>query len=129
MQEKKCYHCGATSQSERAYVHEIVIDGISTRSRPRPRLHCDGCSSVTITMTELQEYEMGAAAAVLCGPVPATGRMVRYARRALGLSRDELAQGIYCEPSKVAAWEDGLEQIDMCSQLALVTLLIPSEVA
>ena len=126
---RKCYHCGSTSQSEKPYTHEIVIDGVSTQSRPRPMLHCDGCSAVTLTMNELQEYEKGAAAAVLCGPVPASGRMVHYARRALGLKREELAEQIYCDVAAVEAWEDGRTQIDAISQMALVTLLIPSEVA
>lgn len=127
--ERKCYHCGSTSRTQRPYVHEIVIDGLPTHSRPRPMMHCDGCSCVTLTMAELREYEMGAAAAVLCGPVPATGKMVRYARRAIGITREELAQEIFCEAEKVEAWEEGREQIDAISQMALVTLLIPSEVA
>lgn len=129
MNGKKCHHCGSTSYSDRPYVHKIEIDGISTQSRPKTRLHCDGCDSVTFTLAELQEYEMAAAASVLCGPVPASGKMVRYARRAIGLSRPDLAKELYSDESKIVDWEEGKEQIDMCSQLALVALLIPSEVA
>lgn len=129
MEEKKCYNCGATGRTVRPYVHEIIIDGLPTQSRPRPKLHCDGCGDVTFTLAELQEFERAAAAAVLCGPVPASREMVRYARRAIGISRQELAQELHCEESKVTAWEKGDEQIDLCSQLALITLLIPSEVA
>jgi hypothetical protein len=92
-------------------------------------LRCDGCGSVTLTLAELQEYEQGAAAAVLCGPVPASGLMVRFSRRALGLSREELAEKLFCDSTKIETWEAGTEMIDLCSQMALVSLLIPSELA
>lgn len=92
-------------------------------------LRCDGCGSVELTLGELQDYEQGAAAAVLCGPVPASGTMVRFARRALGLSREELAAKLFCDEGKISIWENGEEMIDECSQMAMVSLLIPSELS
>jgi ribosome-binding protein aMBF1 (putative translation factor) len=92
-------------------------------------MQCDGCGELTLTMNELQEYERAAAAAVLCTMVPGSGAMVRYARRALGLSKEGLADAIYCNSIDVITrWEDGQEAIDLCSQMAIVALLMPSEV-
>jgi DNA-binding transcriptional regulator YiaG len=105
------------------YEHVSDVAGVSVRDGSGLAPTCAECGAVELSLDRVQRYEQRAAATVLRHVQPATGPMVRYARRALGMTQVELGAALGCAAETVSRWETDAMPIPRVNQLALVALL------
>jgi len=104
----------------RPYTHTEKVGVVTVTDATRQALTCCQCGETYVSADTLGIYELRAArAALLEGKV--TGEAMRYARKALGLSRDELGRLLDRTEENVAAWESTAST--RVEQLAMVGLL------
>jgi DNA-binding transcriptional regulator YiaG len=99
------------------------IGGVKVSDETGLMPQCTRCKNVDLTLDQLAGYERRAAALVLGKAQQANGTMLRYARKALGVTQAELAKLIGHEPETVSRWENDKRPIERAEQLALVALL------
>jgi DNA-binding transcriptional regulator YiaG len=76
-----------------------------------------------VSLKELGRYERRAARTVLREVRNVEPEVLRYARRAMGVTRAQLAQALGVTPETVSRWETGAEAYKPVVPLALATLL------
>src|SRR5690606_38845012 len=74
------------------------------------RLVCDKCGSYTHKSCELQVIELWAALALLNQGV--TGECLKFSRKALGMTKKDLAQEFSVVESQISMWESYSELSD-----------------
>jgi len=95
----------------------IVIDGTAMVAV------CEACGEYDLSVDQLAGYERRAAALVLRDGRHASGAVVRYGRKALGLRQEELAKLLECVVETISRWENDKVEIGRAEQLAIVALL------
>ena len=104
------------------YRHVQDVAGQSVEDSSAFARQCEACGDALVSMKQLAKYERRAAALVLReGSV--NGGVVKFARKALGMTQADLGAAICCRPETVSRWETGVEKIPRASQLAIVALL------
>lgn len=76
---------------------------------------CVDCKNVVITLDEGQKYELRTAKMALDAMRPVTGEVIRFTRKAMGLTKQEFATllGIDSESEEITTrWENDNEQMD-----------------
>ena len=118
----QCRECKSLTIPQ-PYSHTTVIDGIKVHDRTQLKMQCVGCGASRLTMAQVERYERRAAATVLRTVEKASGKMIRYARRAIGLTQEQLADLLQCASETVSRWENDRATVERHHQLALVALL------
>ena len=118
----KCAQCKGPMRSQ-PYEHVSDVAGIVVRDGSGMAPTCAECGAVQLPLDRVQRYEQRAAATALRHVETAPGPMVRYARRALGMTQVELASALDCAGETVSRWETGALPIPRVNQLALIALL------
>jgi putative zinc finger/helix-turn-helix YgiT family protein len=122
MRQPICPECGGPVVIKK-YRHVENVGGVKVNDETAIRPYCTHCGNVDLTLSELAGYERRAAALVLDKVSRANGAMLRYARKALGITQAELAKLIGHEPETISRWETDKRPIERAEQLALVALL------
>ena len=122
MKSKMCPECGGPVTIKK-YRHVENVGGVKVSDETALRPQCSQCGNVDLTLGQLEGYERRAAALVLERVLHASGAMLRYARKALGITQADLDKLIGHEPETVSRWENDKRPIERAEQLALVALL------
>jgi len=83
---------------------------------------CEQCGAYVLTQEQLEESERRAALAVLSDVTAPSGKVLRFARKAVGLRQADLARALDTNPETVSRWE-ALDHIDRTISLAVAHLL------
>jgi len=111
---------GSLSEHER--MHETLVGPARVVHGPAMTLVCDGCGSIELSGEELSCYERRAARALLLEGAP-DGATVRFARKALGLTRAELARAVGIADWTVTLYESGGVVAPQSVRSAIIALL------
>lgn len=122
MRQTICPECGGPVVIKK-YRHVENVGRVKVNDETAIRPFCTQCGNVDLTLNDLAGYERRAAALVLDKIPRANGAMLRYARKALGITQAELAKLIGHEPETISRWETDKRPIERAEQLALVALL------
>lgn len=119
----KCHECGSEDFVERnveigMLVGEYYVYDRSLSRRPV----CTDCGEYTVTHAELVDIELRTAIAAFNKAPHVTGPMLKFARKALGMSRKELADCLSTKAGNVVQWESEERPEELVS-LALLGLL------
>jgi DNA-binding transcriptional regulator YiaG len=120
----KCMSCGVGEMKWRAHKHTENVGGIRVVDQTAFADVCMSCGAADLTDEQLRGYELRAAALVLREKYPVPGSVIKYARKALGLTQSALGDILGHKPETVSRWENnagGAMQRD--GQLALVAVL------
>lgn len=122
MNQVKCAECGGPVMAKK-YRHVETVGGVKVSDETALMPQCTQCNNVDLTLKQLAGYERRAAALALERVLHANGAMLRYARKALGITQAELAKLIGHEPETISRWENDKRPVERAEQLALVALL------
>jgi putative zinc finger/helix-turn-helix YgiT family protein len=120
--KKQCPECGKEMVLKR-YKHETPVGGLRAIDGTQMAFQCDACGEVEITVDQLQGYERRAAALVLRDGRVTNGAVLRFSRKALGLTQAQLAQLLGIASETVSRWENDHDPPNRPHQLAIVSLL------
>lgn len=121
MKKKSCPECGG-SLTVRSDALEIDVAGHRVKDPSLPVPVCDECGAYVLTQEELEESERRAALVVLSDIAAPSGKVLRFARKALGLRQVDLARALDTNPETVSRWEAD-EHIGRQTSLAVAHLL------
>jgi DNA-binding transcriptional regulator YiaG len=82
----------------------VHIEGVKRRT-------CPNCTNEVLTIPRTAELHQTIAAALAAKPMALTGAELRFLRKQLGWSADDLAANLLLPIEKVVAWEDDLAPI------------------
>lgn len=104
-----CYKCGLNFELVKTNrTHKFKHTHVNTYLN---KLHCNKCNEVLIPAMELQKYEMRVAKqAFLSNDID--GPIMKFARKAIGLKREELAKKLNVSAEDIAQWEQRENLID-----------------
>ena len=124
-QAVQCPTCGPSELHVQAYRHEMHVGGVKVLDATGQALVCRSstCGEVLLTTEQLAGYERRAAALVLRDGRRASGAVLRYARKVLGLRQSELGTLIDSAAETISRWENDREAVPRTVQLAVVALL------
>jgi DNA-binding XRE family transcriptional regulator len=80
------------------------------------------CGTPKLSLDELQNYQLRAVKTALCNGKQ-EGEVLRYARKALGLTQKDLGAVIDYQHETVSRWENDKEAMPMAASVALVGIL------
>lgn len=87
---------------------------------------CPNCDTVSVSQDELAAYERRAAKLILTTAQHASGEVLKFARKSLGLRQKDLAELLGSNEQQVSRWEHEA-QLDRRLRLAVVALLDVAE--
>lgn len=122
-----CHECGGEELTVRTVEIETrigkhkVIDG----SVRRPV--CDKCGDFTIPAKTLEKVELRAAIVALSDVAATTGAMIRFARKALGMTQVEFATALDTTGESVSRWEREERPMERWVPLAVKGLLLEKQ--
>lgn len=122
MKNRTCPECGGPLVVK-VHRHIENVGGTKVVDETAMLPCCVQCNNVDLTLKQLAGYERRAAALVLERVIHANGAMLRYARKALGITQPELAKLISHKPETISRWENDKRPVERAEQLALVALL------
>jgi DNA-binding transcriptional regulator YiaG len=108
------------------YTHVENIAGVRVSDPRGFALVCDTCGAVDMTLGELMGYQRRAVTTVLLDLPKVKGAVLRYARKALGLTQVALGQCLGARSETVYKWEAD-DEIPRDVQMAMVGLLTAVE--
>lgn len=121
---KQCPECGTEKALVlRMYQHVTSVGGVRVVDTTTQRWQCSACGEVDLTLNAMAAYERRAAALVLRDGRHTGGAVIRFARKALGLTQAELALLLGCQPETLSRWENDKGEMPRAEQLAVVALL------
>lgn len=119
----KCKQCKGSMRVQK-YEHVSDVAGTMVRDASGSAVPtCTECGAVELSLAQVQRYEQRAAATVLRTVTAPTGPVLRYARRALGLTQIELAAELGCASETVSRWETEATPVARAIHLAIIGLL------
>jgi DNA-binding transcriptional regulator YiaG len=119
----KCHECSGDKFETRLVElstqvgDEVVVD----RSVRRPV--CVNCGAFTVRANVLEKIELQAAVVAFADPLRVTGGMLRFARKALGLTQTELAARLSVSMESVSRWEREERPMEPWVPLAVLGLV------
>jgi DNA-binding transcriptional regulator YiaG len=90
---------------------------------------CEKCGEVVLSLDQLARYQRNAAALVLREAKNIDGAVIKYARKALGLTQTRLAGLLGIASETLSRWETDAAEMPRTTQLALVAVLDGVELA
>lgn len=119
----RCHNCGSESFERKTVdiMTRVGIHGVLDRSVRRPV--CTNCGEYTIPAETLEILELRAALCAFTEADSITGDMLRFARKALDLTQDELATRIGSTAESVSRWEREERPMERWVPLVVVGLV------
>lgn len=119
--EDRCRECGG-ELAFHSYKHVEKVGRYTITDASSMVWQCLACKTPQLTLDDLQGYQLNAAKTALCdgrhdGPV------VRYARKALGLTQKELGLIIDYQHETISRWETDKEAAPGVAMSAVVGVL------
>lgn len=101
----KCYACNGEKFESRQVelITEIGPHRVLNRTQRHPV--CVNCGEFTLSSKNLERVELQAALVAFTEAPTVTGEMIRFARKALGLTQTELATRIGTTKESISRWE------------------------
>ncbi len=121
MKKKACAECGGKLRTRTGAI-EVDVAGHKVKDPSLPVDVCDKCGAYVLSQEELEESERRAALVVLSDIAAPSGKVLRFARKAVGLRQVDLARALSTNPETVSRWES-LDHIDRQLSLAVAHLL------
>lgn len=123
MEPRRCPTCGEGALAREKYQLVTQLGGVTIRDTTGIALKCDRCDEEIVTARQTQRHERRAAALVLSDGRAVSGPVLRYARKALGLTQVQLASLTEVRKETISRYESGDKEASRSYQLALVALL------
>ena len=102
-----CTECGAPVVADRRS-HHYAESGLSNVIlEDVPVADCANCGNSDITVPGLAKLHQAIAQALASSPARLTGEQLRFLRKHLGLTGDELGRYLHTDRSKISKWETG----------------------
>jgi putative zinc finger/helix-turn-helix YgiT family protein len=129
--KQSCASCGKAIRPERSnHCYEesglpnIVLQGVEVRS-------CVHCDHHEIVIPQVIKVHRAIAAGLLKSPYRLTGPQVRFLRRHLELSGEQLAAFLHTDKTKISKWERGSDPIGPVSDrlMRLVVAALDKDLA
>lgn len=117
----KCIECNG-ELVPKGYEHKEKVGRWTVTNRATIVPQCVNCGAPSLTLDELEKYQLFAAKTVLCEN-KLEGPVVRYARKTLGLTQKELGALLDYQHETISKWENEKEQIPRAAGAALIGLL------
>jgi DNA-binding transcriptional regulator YiaG len=118
---EKCAECNGDLVTK-VYTHTEKVGPWTAIDRTTMVPQCENCGAPRLTLDELEKYQLIAAKTVLCEN-KLDGAVVRYARKALGLTQKELGLLLDYGHETISKWENEKESVPRSAGAALVGLL------
>ncbi len=118
---RKCPECGKPMVFH-GYTHKEKVGRNVVTDATGPAWQC-ACGEVELSLDELAGYQRRAAAIVLREAPKVDGVVVKYARRAIGMTQKDLAARIGCEPETLSRYETRTTNVPTQVRLAVVAVL------
>ena len=122
----KCINCGGVMKRE-TVSRTIRVGARSVSDASTSTMVCTKCGEYELSHGTLLKSERRAALVVLTDVQGIDGAELRYARKALGLTQEKLANALGAASATVSRWETGALAIDRTVQLAVAQLLTMTE--
>ena len=119
---KRCAMCGATRLRSENVLLTRKIAGHAFRARV-PEYICDACGERFTTSEDLGSFDDAVALAVADARIT-TPDAVRYLRKALGMTGQELADLLGVRKESISRWENGKREIDLATFALLRQLVV-----
>jgi DNA-binding transcriptional regulator YiaG len=119
----KCYACGGEKFETRPVeiVTRVGEHHVVNRTFRRPV--CLACQEYVVPATMLERVELQAALIAFTDAPTVTGAMLRYGRKALGLTQTELAERISSTKESISRWEREERHMEPWVPLTVLSLL------
>lgn len=123
----KCHNCNGEEFTTRTVelVTKIGKHKVTDESVRRPV--CDQCGEYTIPAKTLEKVELRAATVALSDAEQVTGAMIRFARKALGMTQVEFANALDTSGESVSRWEREERPMEKWVPLAVKGLLLEKQ--
>ena len=119
----ECANCGRTVTPERrnyryteSGLSNVILQGVEVAD-------CPACGHSDVTIPHLAKIHRAIALALANSPVRLTGEQLRFLRKHLGYSGEELAKYLHTDKTKISKWERGEDAIGSSSD-RLIRLLV-----
>lgn len=125
----RCPECGGKDLEPRPYTHVQKVGAFTITDKSGVVPHCPACGTPAMNLDDLSVYERAAArTALLEGKYD--GDVVRFARKAIGLTQTQLGDVVGYSAEMISKYENGKETVQKAYALALCSLLdmTPEEV-
>lgn len=124
MKQTACSNCGKSARSVRgdyqfkeSGLRNLVLHNIET-------VRCGHCGSVDPVLHRADDLMRAIAQAVLWKPCRLNGDEIRFLRKHVGLTQDELVKYIPVDKTTVSKWENNEDPIGFQSDLFLRTVVM-----
>lgn len=117
-----CAECGGVDVTRRVYEHTEKVGRWTTTDGTALVEQCGSCSAPRLSLEQLTEYQLSAVKTVLCEG-HAEGAVIRYARKALGLTQKELGLILDYQHETVSKWENDKDKMQRSAIQALIGIL------
>jgi DNA-binding transcriptional regulator YiaG len=119
----KCHECNGESFERRAVEISTQVGGHVVIDRSITRPVCLSCGEFTVPASTLEKIELRAALVAFTEAPQTTGSMLRFARKALGLTQAELAERLATASESVSRWEREERPMEPWVPLAVLGLV------
>lgn len=118
---RKCPECGTTMR-QRCFEHVTKVGSLRVIDKTAALPVCDFCGTAIISDDQMEAYELNAVRVVLQEAENIDGTVMRFARKALGMTQKELAKCLETNDTQVSRWESE-PQVSRRIRLALLALV------
>ncbi len=120
----KCHNCNGENFTTRTVEVTTRIGSHKVIDGSVRRPVCDNCGEYTLPSTTLEKIELRAAIVALSDAEQATGAMIRFARKALGMTQVEFAGALDATGESVSRWEREERPMEKWVPIAVKGLLL-----
>jgi DNA-binding transcriptional regulator YiaG len=119
----KCHECNGEKFERRGVEISTQVGSHVVIDRSITRPVCLSCGEFTVPASTLEKVELRAALVAFTEAPRATGSMLRFARKALGLTQAELAERLATASESVSRWEREERPMEPWVPLAVLGLV------
>jgi len=119
-----CHNCNGESFTPRTVEVTTRIGKYKVIDGSIRRPVCDKCGEYTLPAKTLEKVELRAAIVALADAAQATGAMIRFARKALGMTQVDFAGALGTTPESVSRWERDERPMEKWLPVAVKGLLL-----
>jgi DNA-binding transcriptional regulator YiaG len=118
---ERCRECGG-ELALYGYKHTEKVGRWTVTDASSMAWQCRNCGTPQLSLDDLQNYQLRAVKTALCQE-KTEGGVLKYARKALGLTQKELGVVIDYKHETVSRWENDKETMPRAASVALVGVL------
>lgn len=119
-----CHNCGGEEFTVRTVEVETRIGKHKVVDGSVRRPVCDKCGEYTLPAKTLEKVELRAGIVALSDIEHATGAMIRFSRKALGMTQVEFADALGTSSESVSRWERDERPMEKWFPVAVKGLLL-----